>query len=313
MSSKRSASSCTHASSFRRFLKQYQGRPVFFEPLSGNNGDRLITLGAERLFRATGVIRCPLPSEAELIVINGGGAMNDLWLGGLIKLRDYCVGYPRTPIVVGPSSYRFQGIRLSDFALPRQGSVVLFAREMYSYRELKRQSLLPGWEFRHSQDVALELREAPLITVLRSQATDDYILAAMRKDKEGGESLVNSIRGDWLPRYLRTPLSKLRDKIVYRSKRGILDSIKKAETVEGPIIARDISVSVAFDEFLSAVTHASLVVTDRLHVAILAHMLKKRTYLLAGNYHKNRGVYEYSLDSVNGTVQFFEDDGKEGP
>lgn len=313
MSSDRSESNFSSASSFRRFLEQYRHRAVFFEPLSGNNGDRLIALGAERLLRETGVILCHSASEAELILINGGGAMNDLWLGGLVKLHDYCVGYPRATVAVGPSSYRFHGLRLSDFVPARQGPVVLFAREMYSYGELKRQNLRADCEFGHSQDLALELRDAPLITELRSESTDAHVLAAMRKDKEGGESLINSLRGDWLPRCLRTPLSKLRDKIVYRSKRGIFESILTAEAVEGSIITRDISVSVAFEDFLSTVTHASLVVTDRLHVAILSHMLKKRTYLLAGNYHKNRGVYEYSLHGVNGTVRFVEDSGEEEP
>ena len=63
-----------------------------------------------------------------------------------------------------------------------------------------------------------------------------------------------------------------------------------------PLVA-DISLAETcrFEDFLQNVARASVIVTTRLHVAILGQLLNRRTYLVEGSYHKFRGVFEYSM------------------
>jgi len=44
--------------------------------------------------------------------------------------------------------------------------------------------------------------------------------------------------------------------------------------------------------------HASVIVTDRSHSAIMGAILGKDTSLFAGAYHKNRSIYDYSLKDL---------------
>ena len=67
----------------------------------------------------------------------------------------------------------------------------------------------------------------------------------------------------------------------------------------------DISKRGRLEDFVSAVANADRIFTDRLHVAILAHTLGKEATLYDNRYHKNRGVYEYSLRK-NRKIRFVE-------
>jgi exopolysaccharide biosynthesis predicted pyruvyltransferase EpsI len=53
----------------------------------------------------------------------------------------------------------------------------------------------------------------------------------------------------------------------------------------------------SMQEFLEAVAGASVIVTTRLHVCILSHLLSKRAYVTFGGCmpYKIKGVYEFSL------------------
>ncbi len=62
-------------------------------------------------------------------------------------------------------------------------------------------------------------------------------------------------------------------------------------------MAADISLAetCSFDGFLHHVARAAVIVTTRLHVAILGHLLNHETYLVEGSYHKFRGVFDFSM------------------
>jgi len=66
------------------------------------------------------------------------------------------------------------------------------------------------------------------------------------------------------------------------------------ETSEAPRLG-DISKEGSLRDFVSTVANARRIHTDRLHVAILSHVLGREATLYEGSYHKSRGVYEYSL------------------
>src|SRR5262245_13644951 len=97
-------------SSLDRQMVAYRGRPVFFDSLSGNNGDRLISAGSEAALRAWQVRRTFMPDDAEVIIINGGGGMLDPYTGPVTALKHYLVEFPHIPLIVLPQSYDFKVI-----------------------------------------------------------------------------------------------------------------------------------------------------------------------------------------------------------
>ncbi len=53
----------------------------------------------------------------------------------------------------------------------------------------------------------------------------------------------------------------------------------------------------SFEEWFLLHARAKDIVTDRLHSSILGSILGKRTTLMPNSYHKNRSVWEFSLES----------------
>lgn len=60
---------------------------------------------------------------------------------------------------------------------------------------------------------------------------------------------------------------------------------------------------ITYQNFLRAIGGARRIVTDRLHVAIAGHLMHKPVELYPNNYHKIRGVYEYSLQGGSVTLK----------
>src|SRR5262245_34253427 len=125
-------------------MAAYRGRPVFFDPLFGNNGDRLITAGSEHALRAWQVRRASRPEDADVIVVNGGGGMLDLYPVPVAAVHRYLVEFPRTPLIVLPQSYDFKAVDFAGLFAGRRAPVTLFARERYSRAFLATLSLPPS-------------------------------------------------------------------------------------------------------------------------------------------------------------------------
>jgi len=145
--------------------------------------------------------------------------------------------------------------------LPDDRPITLFCRERYSLEHMSAIARLPNVRMDLSGDTALYIERRDL-TELISPSDRAYDLICFRRDKE---SLI--------PRQEREQILK---------------------NSEDPFVG-DISKRGSLSDFVSAVANAGRVYTDRLHVAILAHILGKETTLYGNRYHKNRGVYEYSL------------------
>jgi exopolysaccharide biosynthesis predicted pyruvyltransferase EpsI len=52
-----------------------------------------------------------------------------------------------------------------------------------------------------------------------------------------------------------------------------------------------------FNDYVNIIWNARQIYTDRLHNAILSAILGKETFLYPNSYHKNKGVYEFSLST----------------
>lgn len=287
------------SSNFLQYLRTLDDPSIYFEELKGNNGDQLIKMGMAEVLRKTGMRADRTPRDADLILINGGGAMNDHWPEGAAQVMEALIEMaPDKDVVVGPSSYWFRSLDFPAILRKSSGHITLFCRERRSEELLRSLDLPPHVTVMLSQDLAFELRDSEFLREQRALAQDGQVLCAMRKDREGEGGVLAKTRAPWLPAPIRIPLARLRDRLVANCSTDqlspIFDSISPRPAAS-EIVYRDVSASLEFDDFCRELRNSRAVVTNRLHVGIFASLLGKRVHLLRGSYHKIDGVYEYSL------------------
>ena len=228
----------------------------------------LLNIAASQLGIERGFNLIDVPEDADLILFEGGGYLNDIWYG-LVLLRQTLWRHGQ-PIAVAPQSYWFKD---TDFLgmLAGERTVTLFCRESYSHELLASQPRPENIRVFTSGDTALYLERSDLKNLI-DETGESYDLICFRRDRE---SLI--------PDEMRREV---------------------AETSEATLVG-DISKIGTLRDFVSAVTNARRIHTDRLHVAILSHILGREATLYDSLYHKSRGVYEYSLRQ-NPMINFIE-------
>lgn len=312
----------------KALIASFKGRKVFFDPLWGNNGDKLITMGSHKVLRECGVRLVHSPRRADVIVINGGASMtSSLWQHGLRILSAYALKCKGKTIVVLPQSWEFEPMEfkklISDNYTQR---TYLYARERYSYELLKQitgKNIYIGLD----HDMAFHLDNSSFLANLKRKACTEHILIVERGDKESATGLRRQ-SSSLIPLISKAIPAPLRSRIPMRAKIKIVEKIAPLERVARkvfhnrteistpfyqsaleliaekypkfarlPIYYADISLPTvcSFREFTLFIAQAAVVVTTRLHVAILSALLGKPTYLKQGPWHKIKGVYEYSL------------------
>lgn len=284
---------------------------VYFEPLRGNHGDRLLRMAAESLLAQSDVVLVEKASQAQTILLNGGGSMSENWFG-LAILEDYSRRYPDTPLVVWPSSWHVSHLRLSELLKPRRAPTTLWARERPSLELLQQARLADNIRVALAPDLALRLKTQPPIQ--GATVKPSHILVVERDDWEGptGRKRPFAIKGlEVIPeRIRRTARKALLGKLRKRQDdsafaRAALDLVRRRhpELQALPVTIADVSLPEVcdFSQFLKHVSRAAAIVSTRLHVAILGFLWGRPTYLVEGRYHKYRGVFEHSLSG--GTVR----------
>jgi exopolysaccharide biosynthesis predicted pyruvyltransferase EpsI len=248
---------------------------------------------------------------ADFIVVNGGGSMADGWFG-LARLARYCRSFPGVPLAVLPSSFHFTRSNLAELCAGRQAPLWLWARERPSFDLLLRQRA-QGWPLQVGlgHDLAFALRHHPLIEGLARTAQPRHLLVVERDDWEGptgrrrplsppGLGFIPEAIRSRARRALLTPLRRRQDRASAFCGAALAYAIQRHPEAAGlPSVAADVSLAETcdFDAFLRQVAAAAVIVTTRLHVAILGQLLKIPTCLVEGRYHKYRGVFEYSMQS----------------
>ncbi len=319
----------SQTSAVRTFLESYRGKNLYHPPLVddraqlvGNNGDRLMILGTDIVYRDLEVNLVDSPEEADLIVIGASGGMHERfrWIRGLFRRMSQ--QYPDTPLCVLPSTFYFPTRPFSQEIGERSAPLTLFCREEYSARHLEQMHDLPGCcEVVLDHDLAFELRASELVHRL-GQVKQRHILmvervdvehnaiamrpGAMRWRKRIGQMLPQPVKKALYPavrRYRAVRPSAFRDQCEALIRAHYADLLSMRRYVA------DISNvnTVGFEGFCEAIAGASVVFTTRLHVGILAAMLDKPTCVFEGPYHKIRGVYEHSLQQ-HSTVRLVERD-----
>lgn len=295
------------------FLAPLVGRPVYFEPLSGNNGDRLIEMGSRHVLTQHGIAFAATPAEADAIVINGGAGMTDLWQAGLDVLGRYARIHPDKPLAVLPTTFSLAPAKLASILAPRRGPTLLLGRERFSLDVLNAAELGPRVKIGIDHDMAFRLADSEFFTALWGRRSQRHILVVERGDAESATGLRERalgpaiVRSAWrrvVPRAVSRCVKRHVVNRAYRDSPFVADSVRRVRDdrpslAATRVIAADISRPdlYQFDAFADLVATAAAVVTTRLHVGILSAMLRKPTYLrtTGAPYRKIQGIYEYSL------------------
>ena len=303
-----------HLTTVAEELAAYRGRHVFFEPLSGNNGDKLIEMGSRVALSRAGVALVRRPEQAALIVVNGGAGMTDVW-GAVHRLESYTKGFPGTPILVLPSTFYFTATDFSSIFTNRESGVTLYSRDLTSLKTLQALQFPCTARLGVDNDMAFTLKDSPYVQRLRRKASNKHILVVERGDAEAASDLrLTQFGPKWrfkkyIPVGIKRPIRWALHTRRWAEHEGQRTAFARTtldlardrfpEFRRLPIFASDISLTgvFSFAHFSRLVADAAVVITTRLHVGILAAMLGKPTLLKAGagKFPKIRSIYEYSL------------------
>lgn len=263
--------SSTTSLSLRRCFEQFQDRPFVLVRPGGNYGDSLIYQGAEHLADDVGLSWSSLESDEffersfgddAVIYLHGGGGFNPFYAGRPLRMLAHALERHDGPVIQGPQTFDVSEdylaqVRKELASIASEQPAFLYVRERTSYDALK-DHLPSPLTLGLDHDTALYLQRSD---VLREAPRSffRYTLHAIREDKEQRD----------------TPFSP--------SGSGVqLDPAHYARS---------------YDHWIRLHANSRTIVTNRTHSAILGSILQIPTTLLPNAYHKNRSVWEYSLES----------------
>jgi exopolysaccharide biosynthesis predicted pyruvyltransferase EpsI len=284
---------------------------VYFDPLQGNNGDKLIEMGARKLLGDLGKTVVPTPESAQAIILNGGGGKP----GQLF----HHIRAGHKDIIVLPSTFHsphgeLEALRgMSDAS---KCNLVLVARDKESYGRLYKAFGDHG-SIHLSHDMAFYLEQNHLkVPRRRLNRKQDYALVVERRDAEAS-TCIETQRA-WpiplkaaVPTWLKRPVKRALTRRMHHDSAFARQCISQMEATGSslPIEYGDVSDSslFSFEDFLYLCANAREVFTTRLHVAILRSVLGLGCHLVptGGDYRKNESVHEHSL-AQQGNIRLIE-------
>lgn len=275
-----------------QFLRNHKNRSFYMKPWSGNSGDALIWVGTEHLLRDLGIARTLDPRKADVILIPGGN--QTMWQANIDVWKEAWAAWPDKEFVVGPTTARL-GHTTWRRDVEKLGRNVtgIFARDPESYAVLRKCGWSGRIEIGLSHDPALYLWESDLLRAHREAATEEFVLAAFRRDHEAVMHF-GTRRTCWeslLPFFL---CRRIRRRRVDSHRENRIALVTQHTRRTEPIRVCDASRD-TFERFLEIVRSASEVHTDRLHCMLLAVMLGKPTFAYQTAFCKLEAICEHSL------------------
>lgn len=301
--------------SVSELLSRYAEKRLYLHEVSGNNGDELILHGSRLLLRRSGCELVDSPDAADVLLINGG-FKSDFWPFANETIREFSEKHPEKPLVVLPSSFLYRETDFASLFEGRSAGVVIFAREEPSLRLVRELRFGCDVEFGLDHDTAFALSETPEIQRLRDIEPDIDALVVERGDaervsdfREGGvleSTLVKRVASALLPDAVKSraamAVGKRRRAQSAKQLTGFASAALALAESElgralGETLIDDISrrSSCDYAAFCEQIARSRVVISTRLHVAVLAAVLGRRTFIVQGRYHKIPGIYAYSM------------------
>lgn len=250
-------------------FQRYRDRPFVFVESGGNFGDFLIYRGAEKLAKLAGLhyrtifhqdLMKERFSKDTVVYMHGGGGFNDYWKMEPIKEFQHLLTHHAGVTIVGPQAFYFRKAENLDAlkASLHQGSV---AEKVYFFTREN-----------HSLNLLKEI--VPSWIDLQSDHDTAFNLSADDFSE--------------VPQPKNYKLYAIRQDI----EKATIKNTNPFRLWFDPIADCK-----NFDEWVSVHQHAQIIITNRLHSAVLGSILGKDVTLLPNSYFKNRAVWEYSLQS----------------
>lgn len=293
----------------------------------GNHGDALMFEVFMQIAAEAGLEWVNDPADAEVLVVRPNGALLEIYTFPDLLAHELR-RLPDLPLVIFPSSALFPTKNPATIFEGRSAPTVWVFRERYSYDHI-----LEQWgESLAEHNVSLVLDHDVVAggnkfvpALVGEPIRERHVLIAARIDAEAprGRPLSKEPRGvERGPTPLKRRIARLLTKSepgpvrrllfrLYNKNRSAVatqsllsrlpeTAISEVHQAAGRMIAFDASAKhlVSYSRYKRLVRDASVVVTDRLHVALPAAILGKRVFLVEAGYHKLTGVYEQSLESL---------------
>lgn len=249
-----------------RLFQEYRTREFLFVEPGGNFGDYLIYEGARKLARLAGIhyrsltaqefLQCAPPGDA-VVYIHGSGGYVPMWPGSPIATFRHAITTHLGPTILGPTTFFTE----NDFLAKTIAADLNQARSREVYvltRDQVSYSAVAGFV---PDWVRLNQDHDTALNLVRSDLLSDnprraYALYAIREDKEGTTVKKRDLFVVWL------------------------DPARYCTSLDG---------------WVRLHACAKRIVTNRLHSSIVGTILGIPTTLLPNSYHKNRAVWEFSL------------------
>lgn len=293
----------------------------------GNHGDHLMYDVFLRILTQASITITDDPASADFLFARPNGALLEIYQFP-DSLKTQLVELPDLPLVIFPSSAKFPTRNPSEIFGNRSSETLWFFREEYSYEHI-----LTQWgESLSERNVSLVLDHDVVASghryvpeIVRGPLSARHVLIAARIDVEATDRFGTKVTetgrrgsigllkrlfrgfisrgtpGPFRRRVARTAYSRRLDRAASRMISGL--PVDLANEVGRSGIAQvcvDLSsqMFVSYDEYQRYIRNSSIVVTDRLHVALPAAVLGKRVILVEAGYHKLTGVYQRSLSRL---------------
>ena len=265
-----SKASVTHSKdlSIRGLFEKYRAKRFLFIQPGGNFGDYLIYAGATKIAKefevnyfevAYGKFLNTSLNGFDVAYIHGSGGFNPWWSGTPIKVLQRLLSSFKGIVIVGPSSFHAD----SEF--------------------------LHAWiktaiETNTANRVILFARELPSFNFLVQNLANPIEIGLDH------DTALNLTRNDF---FKKQPKRKYPLTILREDKEGL-----KVDTESNFFVRIDPALYCrSFPHWLEVHDKAVEICSNRLHSAILGTVLGIPTTLLPNSYHKNRSVWEFSLQA----------------
>lgn len=256
-------------STLQSTFESYGSRKFVFVEPGGNHGDYLIYRGAEKIAREVGIGFESVThqkfmessfDDKTVIYLHGSGGYNPWWSGTPMKQLEKVSKTHRGILIQGPSTVHTDRDFIQEHIRAPLEETTLDKIFFYTRERTSYDALktaLPEQVHLHTDhDTALHLEGSELPGA--DVGSSGHTFYAIRNDKES---------------------------------RAVARQRKPFRMWFDPV-----SFSSSLDEWVGHHARASAVVANRLHSAVVSTILGKPTVLLPNSYHKNRSVYEFSLE-----------------
>jgi len=273
------------------FLREYRSREIWYFPVPGNTGDSLLQVGIYQAFRRAGIAFRIIDDKTDLggkiVFVGGGGNLTKYYKEVREFLLQRSAIAKARQLIILPHSIGDNDDLLADM----DNRVTIFCRETKSYEYVTRTAATRNVYIDHDMAIHIdttlfdsECDKYPDVTGLYDYTLRQHGLAEDFFD--GGVKLC--LRADGESSRGTPPPGNVDLSTLFSFGTWPENSYKAAWCL------------------LRAVSRASRIVTDRLHVAVACSLVDTPCDLIDNAYGKCSGIFYHTMRKYSGSVSMVE-------